>query len=165
MPYEPMSREEGETLATIEKEINQDLKWEARGNNMTLTADVIAIDGTKLKMHAVFHKNFQESYRFSLVFRSEQVIKRWDVGDHHNPDCINIDGPHKHYWTREARDSFAYPTADIPLNDVNSALLAFMRECNIKLNGDYSQVLPLSATPPKQRQMTGPELEEFDAKV
>ena len=165
LPYEPMSKEEADTLVNIEKMIDEDVKWEASGVNMTLRAEVTALDGTKLRVHGVFHKDHPDDYRFSLVYRNEQVIRRWDVNRHHNPDCHNTDGPHKHYWTREASDSFAYLTTEIPLDDVNLAFLAFLRECKIHLGGRYAQVLSVSPNPPKQRQKSDSPLEGFDAKL
>ena len=44
--------------------------------------------------------------------------------------------PHKHKWTETYGDEWAYRVDDVPINDVEVALHAFLEECNITVTGN-----------------------------
>lgn len=49
------------------------------------------------------------------------------------------DGTQGHKHPEEDKESrrWAYPITDVPINDVDQALLAFLKEANIRVEGQY----------------------------
>jgi len=80
--------------------------------------------------------------QFSLV-TGTQVIRKWHShAGHYNPDGELVDGPHKHYPTSEyPQAKCAYSTGDdIPTDNFEEALSAFLEECNIELLWPFREV-------------------------
>jgi hypothetical protein len=99
---------------------------------------VVCDDGTPLDVRgtANFWKAGQH-YSFALLYKKSIVIRRWDDNRGHPCPVSNkrMNGPHKHYYHPDYGDSPAYETNDITLNDVNTALIDFLKECNVETRG------------------------------
>jgi hypothetical protein len=114
--------------------------WQYSFGAQRIVAPVFLDSGEELQLRATWGK---QRYSFALLTRRKELIRRWDFNRHKTPDGQRIKEPHKHYWTPEYGENLAYTVDDIPVDDVNSALFAFLEECNIAVEGPggYQQVL------------------------
>lgn len=84
-------------------------------------------------------------YSFNLSL-GNHAIRRLDTARHKNPDGKTLKPPHKHWYTEEYDDKFAYePTTDqLPGNrdDPNQMCKSFLDECHI----EYVRYVPLDVT-------------------
>ena len=134
-----LSYEEREYIYGLEKYVIGDtLEWEYVNGRDRITAPVFLPDGEELTLRAT---RGPRSFSFALHYRRNQLIRRWDFTRHTNPDGTTFNGPHKHYWTPEHGEDYAYEVTDIPLDNINHALLAFLEECRIRIEGYYQYVL------------------------
>ncbi|WP_061212614.1 DUF6978 family protein [Syntrophomonas wolfei] len=126
------------------KEIDGDtIIWESRGNKdrFYLKVPVRRANGEEMHLRAYYGAR---RYSFALLYRGTILIRRWDFERHENPgpDGSIFNGvPHKHKWTEEYGDEWAYTVDDVPVNDVELALKAFLTECNISVIGPTQQSL------------------------
>ena len=66
-------------------------------------------------------------------------LRRLDIGKrHHNPTCEDVGTIHKHTWTDEFHDKWAYEPPEIEeTNTIREVFTAFLTECNIAVNGRF----------------------------
>jgi hypothetical protein len=120
----------------------EDLVWQYSYGSDRIVAPIFSASGEEiLELRAT--KGSRGQYSFALLTRKKELIRRWDFRVHTNPGDQKTDKPHKHYWTPEYGENMTYDVLDIPTNDVNAALFAFLKECNIKIEGSgaYEQIL------------------------
>lgn len=131
-----LTQEERETLYRAEKTVLGDtLIWQPGQGSWKLAAPVFLGTGEELILYGV---KSPRRFGFALRTRRKELIRRWDFKRHTNPDGEVFTGPHKHYWTPEFGEEMAYTVDDVPTGDFNEALLAFLAECNIQIDGPYS---------------------------
>lgn len=134
-----ISRDEREYIYGLEKIVLGDtLEWQFINGRYRIIAPVFLSNGEELTLRATRGKR---RFSFALHYRRNQLIRRWDFLRHTNPDGTVINGPHKHYWTPEHGDDNAYEVYDVPTDNVDDALLAFLEECKIKIEGSYQPAL------------------------
>lgn len=136
-----LSFEEREYIYQQEKVVPGDsLVWEVTNGSERLVAPVFLQDGEELVLRGT--KGVRR-FSFALHYRKNQLIRRWDFKRHNNPDGTTFENgtPHKHRWTPEYGEDSAYAVNDIPLDNINHALIAFLKECNIKIEGEYQPIL------------------------
>ncbi|HBX22618.1 MAG TPA: hypothetical protein DEF34_03120 [Desulfotomaculum sp.] len=136
-----ISSEEREYIYQQEKyTLGETLVWQTISGSDRIIAPVFLESGEELTLRAT---KSPRRFSFALHYRRNQLIRRWDCKRHTNPDgTVFADGtPHKHYWTPEYGDDFAYEVDDIPLDNFNHALMAFLKECNIRIEGNFQLVL------------------------
>jgi len=132
-----ISIEERERLYRIKKYVDGALlTWGYDNGAFRISASVVCETGEELTLRATY--NFK--YSFCLLYGGT-IIRYWDFSKHPNPDKTIIQGGHKHPIATESSDAWAYPVDDVPLDDVNESLLAFLKECNIVLEGGYQRFL------------------------
>jgi hypothetical protein len=75
---------------------------------------------------------------FTLVWAGCR-IRSLDMGGppHPNPDGRLLQPPHKHRWTDAHRDREAYIPIDITASDREGVFHQFLRESNIRFDGQY----------------------------
>lgn len=130
--------EELENLYSEEKTVRgEELVWKFIRNSYRLEATVLTAGGTELLLRATHHK----AYSFVLLHRKTQLIRRWDTRRHRNPDGTIIVGPHKHKPTTSYGKDLAYNVDDVPQDNLEAGLLAFLKECNINVEGTYQHRL------------------------
>lgn len=134
-----LSEVERDQIYAEPKEIDADtITWEMRGQGrFYLKAPVRRSNGEEMTIRAYFNSS-TEKYSFALLYRGTILIRRWDFHYHENPGQNGEKfrwEPHKHKWTQDFGEELAYPVADVPTNDVEKALYAFLKECNIKIVG------------------------------
>ncbi len=139
MSHVSLSKEEADTIYQFKKRIEENtISWEEHeGNSKEITISLIAEDGTPLKIRGWYSWQGSNRYGFSLLYRNNIVIRRWDDKKGH-PDPITkrkTNGPHKHYHHPEYGDSCCYETDDVRIGNVNGALIDFLKECNVSLEG------------------------------
>lgn len=117
----------------------EELVWkhkEGEGSNK-LSATVIRQNGEELQLRGTMRGR----YSFALYYKNTILIRQWDIARHTNPDGSNCHGSHKHPRADRISSRWAYSVADIPLNSPSEALQAFLKECNINIQGEYRQML------------------------
>jgi len=90
-------------------------------------------------------------YAFNIIFRKTIPLVRYDKkihGGNFVDRCSGqkLDEPHKHKFKKGCKkdlEAKIISDAEISRDDVNKALLQFLEECNIRLEGNYNPlVLP-----------------------
>lgn len=133
-----LSEEEREEMYKAPKTVpGEALEWQWDNGAMRIIAPVFLPNGEELILYGTKRNKFS----FALKYRKTQLIRRWDFKTHNNPDGRRISGPHKHKWTYNYGEQLAYEVFDVPLDDLNEALFAFLKECNITIEGAYQMVL------------------------
>lgn len=131
-----LSQEEREVLYKAKKTVlGETLTWEPGEGSWKLAAPVFLDTGEELTIYGV---KSPRKFGFALCTKRKELIRRWDFRKHTNPGGEVLTGPHKHYWTPEFSEQMAYAVDDVPTNDFNDALFAFLAECNIQVEGSYS---------------------------
>lgn len=134
-----LSKEEADALYYSKKRIIFDHGWEKRETSTASYAriEVMCEDGTPMDVRGTANSwKAGQHYSFSLLYKKSIVIRRWDDNKHPCPiSKIVLNGPHKHYYHPDFDDAPAYETNDITLNDVNMALIDFLKECNVETKG------------------------------
>jgi len=139
MTYEGLSKEEGDALYLAQKRVVDDLiSWASKDEQHTdITIRVETEDGVPLTVRGWYAIQGSRRYGFALLFKKSTVIRRWDdKSGHLNPvNKQRVSGPHKHYCDPNFGDSPCYETDEIRSGDVDGALVDFLIECNISLDG------------------------------
>ena len=134
-----LTHEEREHIYVLEKIVpGETLIWQYENGRSKIIAPVFLLNGGELTLRAI---RGNRSYSFALHYAQNQLIRRWDSQRHTNPDGTVLTCPHKHYWTKEHGDGYAYEVKDIPKDNVNKALLAFLKECKITIEGNFHPIL------------------------
>ena len=82
------------------------------------------------------------NYGFTLLFENYPIRKLNFHHKHRKPNGELVYGLHKHIWDEVYRSQDCYVPDDIDPNaDINSMLLAFLEEENIRLTGSYQLLL------------------------
>lgn len=135
-----LSEKEREQIYTEEKIIyGNTIEWRFKDGSLKLKVPVLRPNGEELTLFGVYGRRGQIS--FSLNYRKTVLIRRFDHRIHTNPDGRKILGPHKHKWTESHGDNIAYEVNDIPVERLDDALQAFLKECNITVEGPYQMVI------------------------
>jgi hypothetical protein len=132
-----LSESEREAMYIEPKEvIAETIVWEpkANGKRFYLKVPIRRQNGEELTLRAYYS---QQRYSFALLYRGSILIRRWDFEYHQNPGKSEVfkGVPHKHKWAEDYGDEFVYQVYDVPMNDVEQALTAFLEECNISVIG------------------------------
>lgn len=134
-----LSEKERDEIYAEEKILFGELiQWKGINGSFRLKVPVYRQNGEELTLYANYGKR---RYSFALHHRKTLLIRRWDYCKHKNPDGTILKGPHKHKWTDDHADNFAYEVNDIPVDNLNEALEAFLKECNITVEGQYQTVI------------------------
>ena len=78
------------------------------------------------------------------------MVRGFDMCQRHNNkrDGVTIyKKPHKHKYVDSIDPRYAYVVDDICCDDVNQALIDFLRECNIELLQPYQGILQVTNGP------------------
>ncbi len=103
-----------------------------------------------LKIVITLNKYEPTIYSFALIFNNAFRIRGLDVNGSHSNKHTNaekwISKTHKHKWTNQCRDRFAYTPNDITADDVEGKLKQFCKECNILYQGSLADVPAIQET-------------------
>lgn len=134
-----LSENERDEIYAEEKIVyGESLQWKYTNGSYRLKAAVIRQNGEELSLYGTLG---QKRYSFALNYRKTLLIRRWDYCVHTNPDGTVMIGPHKHKWTDNYADNYAYQVDDVPIDSLNEGLLAFLEECNISIEGQYQMII------------------------
>lgn len=123
-----LSEEEREIIYLEEKRVYSDsLRWFSAKGFLRIEAPVVRPNGEELTLHATWRGR----YSFILIARNNQKIRQWDFKAYPSKP------PHKHKWTPHGE--ILYPVDDIPMDNADRALHAFLKECNINIEGEFQQ--------------------------
>ncbi len=140
-----LSREEAKLIYEMSKTAPDAVQWipDDASKSHQLTIEIIAEDGTILKIRGWYKTKGPRKYGFSLIFHNNIVLRRWDdtPGHKHPISGIRTKGPHKHYYDPDYGDSLEYETDEICPNDVNRAIMDFLKECRVTLEKRYQALI------------------------
>lgn len=138
----PITEQEASYLINKEKFITDEIVWISKnGRGYILEFIVnIEVDIPNVKLQLVVSRNIKlNKHSFTIVFNGAARIKSLDIGKGHKnpPDRKNNVGKkHKHTWTNEWRDEWAYRPDDITDNaPFEQVFSEFLIECNIQFEG------------------------------
>jgi len=143
---------EAELTALLEdtsKSIIGDIIWsedEDHSPAVEFRAEIISQAGYPLFVRGSYNP-LAMTLTYAIIHASSRRIYALDLGkDHHNPTCQNVGEKHKHRWTDEYRDKFAYVPDDItqPATNPLEVWREFCAEAKITHNG-------VMAAPPTQQ--------------
>ena len=146
MSYVGLSKDEGDSLYLAPKIVdNGEIRWEPKDkNHMEVTIVLQTTDGVPLTVRGWYAFRSTRRYGFALLFKKGMVVRRWDDKSGHRDPITGkrIIGPHKHYCDPDYDTSPCFETQDVRAGDVDGALMDFLRECNISLEGiKYQRIL------------------------
>ena len=83
--------------------------------------------------------------RCSLLYGNTPIRRLCDSKGHRNPDKSQLSGFHKHRWDEVDNQRWAYLPEDIDpapyLDQPDSAVVDFLKECQIELVGPHQRLL------------------------
>lgn len=130
-------------ILQAKKAIKENLKWRpvdgGPSNGWRLNARFQTEAGEWLLLRG----NVRVNYSFALIYK-DKPIRKYTVhgGKHSDPRSKKAyAGPHKHTWDEVYEDRCCYEPDDISTSDINQAFLDFLKECNIRLDGNYEGCL------------------------
>ncbi|MCR4315422.1 MAG: hypothetical protein NUW37_03625 [Planctomycetes bacterium] len=127
-------------LSDDSKYIDSDISWsedEDHSPSVEFPVEVRSREGLPLFVKGSYNPLIP-ALSYSLILKTVGRIYGLDLGkDHHNPECNQVGEKHKHKWTEQSRDKWAYAPEDItepPSNPVG-VWNQFCSEANIKHSG------------------------------
>ena len=135
-----MTEGEVDAVLSAEKVITERLRWGRHGLSGPrefLDARVLDVESSELLVLRGNRTAGRPNYSFVLLYRGIPIRKLTVHAKHTNPDGQVIRGPHKHKWTEVDGDALAYVPNDINWHSIDTALVDFLAECNIRLAGAY----------------------------
>ena len=141
-----LSKDEADALYESPKCVSDErISWGIRANDaQKIDFEVITEDNTTMRVKGWYSRKGTKRYGFALLFKNGIPIRRWDDKSGHPDPCTKkmLMKPHKHYYCPEYDDACAYETDDIRANDVNGALMDFLKECHISMgNATYQETI------------------------
>jgi len=137
-----ITEQEANHLIESPKTITDQIKWIEKPNRDQIFEFIVDVntDLPNTKLTLVVNRNEKlRKYSFTLVYNGTARIKSLDIGKgHRNPPDrrVNVGKKHKHTWTNQWRDQWAYVPDDItdgaPFEQV---FQEFLLECNITYRG------------------------------
>jgi len=135
MPSDVLSRERADELYRSPKYIvGNNISWEGNGKFRRYIIIQLIGNNENINMKIKGWHSWKVKDRYGFSFLCDEIpIRRWDDREgHYDPISRNrMNGPHKHYHDPLYGDRCSYEVNDVRVNDVNGALLDFLRECNI----------------------------------
>jgi hypothetical protein len=103
-------------LADTTKAIDGNITWvedEDHSPTSEFRVEIVSEAGYPLFVRGSFNR-LAQALTFAIIHASRRRIYALDLGkDHHNPSCDNVGEKHKHSWTDQFRDKFAYEPTEI----------------------------------------------------
>lgn len=107
-------------------------EWDNDSGAYRLEAPVLCpAEGVELTLRGVRRKRFS----FSLWYKRTILIRRWDYKHFREGGKLRYGVGHKHPEPGRASAKTRYAVSDIPTDDPDEALMAFLRECRITVEG------------------------------
>ena len=127
--------------------------WKCSSNKSWYRAEVEVQSGkVSVNLKIVITVNMYEPtiYSFALIYNNAFRIRGLDINGSHSNKHTNsekwIATTHKHKWTNECRDRFAYTPNDITAEDIGGRLEQFCGECNIQYGATLNELPPIQGT-------------------
>lgn len=129
-----ISIEERERIYNEDKIVRaEELTWrQSKEGSLKLQANVLRANGEEISLRGTCSK---KRYSFALLYKNSILIRKWDFRRHTDPKGNVFPGPHKQPRPDKQSERWAYSVEDIPTNNIDKALLAFLKECNIEIRG------------------------------
>lgn len=144
-----LTEEQARRILESPKAASEDVRWVPRGTSCWVGCRLNVENQLKVTLHIHANANLidRAKYSFSLILSNSYRIASFDAGashiNRHSDSNRWLGQPHKHRWTENCRDSFAYTPTDIDHSTLESAFRSFCREIGVDFTGT---VEPLPAT-------------------
>jgi len=135
-------------LSDPRKWIEGDLKWRSDEDHspaLQFRAEVRSEAGFPLQVNGRLNQ-LAGKLSYTLLHGSTGRVYGLDLGsDHHNPTCEYVGEKHKHRWTNDFRDKFAYVPGDITadVTDPVGVWKQFCAEAKIEHRGNLAEPSPV----------------------
>lgn len=138
-----LDTEKADALSSMQKQIIGLIKWERKSKERyRLNTKVFAFNSEEeLDLRGVVGKT---NYSFSLLYRN-QPVRKFTKHYYHRSKSTKEEfrEPHKHCWDGNTQDDRAYIPDDIdPQSSIDEQFLAFLKEENITVVGNYLSLDP-----------------------
>ncbi len=136
-----ITQEESDNIMNEKKYINEEIKWMKKPQHGMIYEFTVPIElgfNNKIRLTLIVNRNTKiRKFTFTILYNGTVRIKSLDIGKgHKNPPFRKEDQvgkTHKHTWTDQWRDTWAYKPDDITEGaDFHQLLQEFFLECNIK---------------------------------
>lgn len=153
MPRIALTEGLADEILQVAKVVNESVVWvsdpEVNYFKASVSAEFSERSDLKasMKVHINVNKSDQRKVSITLVVSAAYPIFRLDVhGSHQNRHTdANVWHwqPHKHRWTDNCRDAFAFTPAEIVPTDPEGIFREFCVEANIDFQGNFDNVPPI----------------------
>ena len=137
-----LETERANLLHSTPKQITEEFRWRSLpGDRFRINVKVLAPELNEILWLRCFLG--KTNYGFTLLFRS-YAIRSYNKHQFHRSQSTREEFrvPHKHIWDEDTGTDTAYIPDDIdPNSDINSQLIAFLREENIELTAGYQRIM------------------------
>lgn len=130
------------------KSVNSDIKWsidEDHSPTVEFNVELINQLGLPIVLKGTFN-GLAKSMSFVLILKGTGRIYALDLGsDHRNPDKQLTGRKHKHRWTNQHKDRWAYVPDDItePVTNLAGVWQQFCAEVRLVHNGTFYNPEPI----------------------
>lgn len=142
MDFLPITEQEACYIMERDKEIIEEIKWVEKKDRDNIFEFVVPVESgiSNVKLQLIANLNAKlNKFSFTIVYNGTVRIKSLDIGKgHRNPPDRkeNVEKKHKHTWTDEWKDQWAYIPDDITDGaDFEQVFWEFLAECNISFGG------------------------------
>ena len=148
MAQVPLANLEVNKILQAPKVVKEDIRWRTDPSQAWAKCELGVKNKLKanLKLYLNWNTEEQSLFSFSLVLNNAYRIAGIDFnGSHRNRHTDNnlwITKTHKHKWTEECRNSWAYTPEDITGKKAEDVFQTFCRECNIDFQGRFFGLPP-----------------------
>ena len=145
---ELITEEEANEIINSPKRITEPIVWkEIRPRTMIFSFSVpikVDRDDITLTLEGSYNMRLPTKFSFKIMLNGKLRIKALDMGrSHRRPgDHVRVGKKtkkHKHTWTDEYKDNWAYEPDDITTGgSIEKVFWEFLAECNIIYEGEFS---------------------------
>lgn len=146
----PITEQEAAYIMESPKAIVEEIKWVPKSGREYIFEFIVPIVGQvdTIKLQLVANINTKiNKFSFTILYNGSVRIKSLDIGKgHRNPPDkkINVGKKHKHTWTNEWKDQWAYKPDDITDGaNFEQVFWEFLKECNISFEGELPPIPPI----------------------
>jgi|SRR5690625_3959867 len=145
-----MTEIEANRLIAEHKEIKDKINWKRqphKGIIFEFQVPLYLVNDTRTQLRLIVNKNTEiKKYSFTILYNSYR-IKSLDIGKNHDNPPFNrknmVGKKHKHTWTDQWEDNWAYKPDDITDGaEFSQVLQEFFLECNIKCDVNIPELPP-----------------------
>jgi len=141
-----VTEQEVSRILSAPKVVAEDVKWQPKAHGHWVGCELTVENQLRLTLHVYANANLMDrgKYSFALILSRNYRIASFEAGsshaNRHTDEEKWLGKAHKHQWTEQCRDSFAYTPTDIDTQSLETAFRLFCKEIGVDFRGEIEEL-------------------------